>query len=127
MVRRRAEERSERGGEQMALILDLVERLAAAADGDTVTLPAPTAADVAAARGWCERTGNTLVRAGAGQVVVRRGREPDPLAGLPADRRPGTRLWVYTNFDCNLACDYCCVRSSPRTPRRALGADRVRR
>ena len=42
------------------------------------------------------------------------------------DQMPGTRLWMYTNFDCNLACDYCCVRSSP-TQRRALGADRVRR
>ncbi|MEP6631854.1 MAG: radical SAM protein [Lapillicoccus sp.] len=34
---------------------------------------------------------------------------------------------MYTNFDCNLACDYCCVRSSPRAERRALGVDRVRR
>jgi MoaA/NifB/PqqE/SkfB family radical SAM enzyme len=46
---------------------------------------------------------------------------------VPAERRPGARLWIYTNFDCNLACDYCCARSSPRTPRRALGVDRVRR
>jgi uncharacterized radical SAM superfamily Fe-S cluster-containing enzyme len=36
-------------------------------------------------------------------------------------------LWLYTNFDCNLACDYCCVRSSPTTPRRALGLERVQR
>jgi len=28
--------------------------------------------------------------------------------------------------DCNLSCDYCCVRSSPRAPRRALGLERVR-
>ncbi len=34
---------------------------------------------------------------------------------------------MYTNFDCNLACDYCCVRSSPQAERRALGADRVRK
>jgi MoaA/NifB/PqqE/SkfB family radical SAM enzyme len=33
---------------------------------------------------------------------------------------------MYTNFDCNLACDYCCVRSSPQTARAALGLDRVR-
>jgi uncharacterized Fe-S cluster-containing radical SAM superfamily protein len=31
--------------------------------------------------------------------------------GLP---RLGTRLWIYTNFDCNLACDYCCAESRPR-------------
>ena len=39
----------------------------------------------------------------------------------------GSRLWLYTNFDCNLHCDYCCVRSSPTAPRRELGLDRVQR
>src|SRR5260370_12070578 len=44
------------------------------------------------------------------------------------DRRPvGSRLWLYTNFDCNLRCDYCCVRSSPTAPRRELGLGRVQR
>jgi molybdenum cofactor biosynthesis enzyme MoaA len=41
------------------------------------------------------------------------------------DRPIGSRLWLYTNFDCNLHCDYCCVRSSPRTSRRELGLSRV--
>jgi sulfatase maturation enzyme AslB (radical SAM superfamily) len=44
-----------------------------------------------------------------------------------ADRPVGSRLWLYTNFDCNLRCDYCCVRSSPKAPRRALGLECVRR
>jgi len=39
----------------------------------------------------------------------------------------GSRLWLYTNFDCNLRCDYCCVRSSPTAPRRELGLARVQR
>ena len=39
----------------------------------------------------------------------------------------GGRLWLYTNFDCNLRCDYCCVRSSPTAPRRELGLGRVQR
>jgi len=44
------------------------------------------------------------------------------------DNRPvGSRLWLYTNFDCNLRCDYCCVRSSPTAPRRELGLGRVQR
>src|SRR5262249_13696142 len=34
--------------------------------------------------------------------------------------------WLYTNFDCNLRCDYCCVRSSPKAPRRELGLARVK-
>jgi molybdenum cofactor biosynthesis enzyme MoaA len=44
-----------------------------------------------------------------------------------AARALGSRVWLYTNFDCNLRCDYCCVRSSPKAPRRALGSERVRR
>jgi len=36
------------------------------------------------------------------------------------------RLWVYSNFHCNLACDYCVVASSPRARRRELPASRFR-
>ena len=43
------------------------------------------------------------------------------------ERPLGERLWLYVNFDCNLKCDYCCVRSSPTAPRRELGIDAVRR
>jgi sulfatase maturation enzyme AslB (radical SAM superfamily) len=47
-------------------------------------------------------------------------------APLSEENRPiGSRLWLYTNFDCNLHCDYCCVRSSPTAPRRELGVVRV--
>jgi pyruvate-formate lyase-activating enzyme/predicted phosphodiesterase len=59
----------------------------------------------------------------------------DPPAPLD-DERPvvalfGTalfpaRLWIYTNFHCNLACDYCVVASSPRARRRELTAARFR-
>ncbi|WP_251016802.1 radical SAM protein [Streptomyces sp. ISL-1] len=107
------------------VILELAEKVSSTADGDTVTLPvaSPDEAELAAA--WCARTGNTLVAADGTSVTVRRGRPPDPIAALRADRRPGARLWLYTNFDCNLACDYCCARSSPQTARRALGVDRV--
>ena len=37
------------------------------------------------------------------------------------------KLWVYTNFDCNLSCAYCVAESSPTAPRRALGLPVVRR
>src|SRR5262249_30239441 len=46
---------------------------------------------------------------------------------LGADRLPGVRLWLYTNFHCNLACDYCCVSSSPQAPHRELGAECIGR
>ena len=34
------------------------------------------------------------------------------------------RLWIYTNFHCNLACSYCAVASSPTARRRSIGLDR---
>ena len=36
------------------------------------------------------------------------------------------RLWIYTNFHCNLACDYCVVASSPRARPRELSGERFR-
>jgi len=30
------------------------------------------------------------------------------------------KLWIYTNYDCNLKCSYCVAMSSPDAPRRAL-------
>jgi hypothetical protein len=36
------------------------------------------------------------------------------------------RLWVYSNFHCNLACSYCAVASSPTARRRSIGLERFR-
>src|SRR2546423_1828679 len=77
---------------------------------------------------WCRFTGNALlettVESGRKRWVFRYG----AVAWPAEDRRPvGSRLWLYTNFDCNLHCDYCCVRSSPTAPRRELGLERVQR
>lgn len=38
----------------------------------------------------------------------------DPCPGLLP------RVWIYTNFDCNLTCRYCVARSGPRVERRGL-------
>src|SRR5437868_5034931 len=75
---------------------------------------------------WCRFTGNPLLEAsvenGRTRWVFRFG----TVAAPAEDNRPlGSRLWLYTNFDCNLRCDYCCVRSSPAAPRRELGLARV--
>ena len=77
---------------------------------------------------WCRFTGNPLIEAalekGHARWVFRYG----PVAAPVEENRPvGSRLWLYTNFDCNLHCDYCCVRSSPSAPRRELGLARVQR
>ncbi len=37
------------------------------------------------------------------------------------------KLWLYTNYDCNLRCTYCVAKSSPNTARRALGLDNVKK
>jgi pyruvate-formate lyase-activating enzyme len=77
---------------------------------------------------WCRFTRNPLLEAtiekGRARWVFRCG----TVAVPPEDNRPiGARLWLYTNFDCNLRCDYCCVRSSPTAARRELGLGRVQR
>src|SRR5512147_2189521 len=77
---------------------------------------------------WCRFTENPLLEAtaekGRSRWVFRCGAVPVPAE----DNRPvGSRLWLYTNFDCNLHCDYCCVRSSPTVPRRELGLAHVQR
>ena len=37
------------------------------------------------------------------------------------------KLWIYTNYDCNLRCSYCVAKSSPNTPRRAIGLANTQR
>jgi pyruvate-formate lyase-activating enzyme/TusA-related sulfurtransferase len=77
---------------------------------------------------WCRFTRNTLIEsgldAGRSRWLIRNGQAP---AENTAECPLGQRLWLYTNFNCNLQCSYCCVRSSPRAPRRALGLARVQR
>lgn len=74
---------------------------------------------------WARLTENSIVEVSeepeGTRYVVRNGPAPadDGVAF-------GERLWLYTNFDCNLACDYCCVNSSPKAERRQLALDTVR-
>jgi pyruvate-formate lyase-activating enzyme len=114
------------------VIIDLMRLIGALADGATGEITVASVAERELAEKWCARSGNTVLHvdvdgSGAGTLTVRRGRPPDPLAVLGADRMPGARLWMYTNFHCNLACDYCCAASSPQAHRRELGADRIAR
>lgn len=37
------------------------------------------------------------------------------------------KLWIYTNYDCNLRCSYCVAESSPKASRRALDTGTVKR
>ena len=49
---------------------------------------------------------------------------PDTQASPPAFL---WKLWIYTNYDCNLKCSYCVAKSGPNAPRRALGLENVKR
>lgn len=95
-----------------------------------VDLDVDDSADAVSA--WCKHHGWHLVStevlpSGRVRHRVRQGLGIDPIADLDPDRRPGARLWLYTNFHCNLACDYCCVSSSPRAERRLLPLETIRR
>ena len=39
---------------------------------------------------------------------------------------PG-RVWVYSNYHCNLSCTYCLTESSPDVDRRSVSGDQMRR
>jgi len=110
------------------LLPELIAALRRSRPGELVAVVGDEESIGAELETWCRFTGNTLVEAtlteGRARWVFRRGGVATPAE----DRRPvGSRIWLYTNFDCNLRCDYCCVRSSPQAPRRALGLERVRR
>jgi pyruvate-formate lyase-activating enzyme len=110
------------------LLPELIAVLRRSRPGDLVAVVGDEASIGPELETWCRFTGNPLQEAtaeeGRRRWVFRRGG-----VALPAedDRPVGSRVWLYTNFDCNLRCDYCCVRSSPTAPRRALGLPRVQR
>ncbi len=50
-----------------------------------------------------------------------------PIAdAVTAGRLPG-RVWVYSNYHCNLSCTYCLTESSPDVDRRSVSGDQMRR
>ena len=108
------------------LLNDLVEALRGLADGELLSLHGPSRLGPDLDR-WARFTGNAIVEVTPeGEIhrfLVRKG------APRSYDEAPlvGSRLWLYTNFDCNLACDYCCVRSSPRAEPKALPLQDVQR
>jgi pyruvate-formate lyase-activating enzyme/TusA-related sulfurtransferase len=111
----------------MGLLLDLVQALRSVPPGDLVALTTRDPAAAGAIERWSRLTGNGVVgrteESDATRWVIRRGE----VTGEGTSHRIGSRLWLYTNFDCNLACVYCCVRSSPRASRRELGLQCIQR
>jgi pyruvate-formate lyase-activating enzyme len=111
-------------GLSASTLLDLIEAAGSLADGMAARVELRPDDTPAAIRQWCLQTGNDVSASGPGWVVIRRGRPPlGVTSGEP--RSLASRVWIYTNFDCNLKCDYCCVRSAPGVARRELGLDRI--
>ena len=116
------------------LLIELIAALRRVCPGDLIAVIGSDRTVGTELEAWCRFTRNGFVdvtlEEGRYRWVIRSGEAPteaDREAPAEAPRALGSRLWLYTNFDCNLRCDYCCVRSSPKAPRRALGSDRVRR
>jgi pyruvate-formate lyase-activating enzyme/TusA-related sulfurtransferase len=110
------------------LLPALIAALRGSARGDLLAITGDASKLDSDIERWCRFTGNALVgREEQGALtrwVIRCGTAADQANG---ERPLGSRLWLYTNFDCNLRCDYCCVRSSPTATRRELGLSRVQR
>jgi len=108
------------------LLPELIAAVQRSQPGDLVGVVADETSIGPELETWCRFTGNTLLEAtiekGRARWVFRCGAVP-----AETNRPVGSRLWLYTNFDCNLRCDYCCVRSSPTAPRRELGLERIQR
>jgi hypothetical protein len=110
------------------LLMELIAALHRSRPGDLIAVVGDEESIGPELETWSRFTGNplleTTVENGRTRWVFRYGTVPVPAE----DNRPvGSRLWLYTNFDCNLHCDYCCVRSSPTAPRRELGLARIQR
>lgn len=112
----------------LGLLAELIAALRRSRSGDLLAITSGDRSVGSDLEAWCRFTGNSLVassiEAGRTRWVIRCGATP---ANTDAERPLGSRLWLYTNFDCNLRCDYCCVRSAPAAPRRELGLVSVQR
>ncbi len=110
------------------LLIQITKALREMRDGELLALTSDSPSLKAELEQWSKLTGHSIVEItkipeGTSRYVIRKGYPPR----YEDTHVLGERLWIYTNFDCNLSCDYCCVRSSPLTPRCALGIDEITR
>jgi pyruvate-formate lyase-activating enzyme len=111
--------------------LAILEARLAAVPGMPFGLDLATGEDPQRLRTWCATQDIDIVSVTpAGnrdrcELIV--GAGANALGELPPEKRPGARLWMYTNFNCNLACTYCCASSSPRAPKRTLPLATIKR
>src|SRR5262245_51264133 len=88
---------------ESGLLPELIDVLRRSRPGDLVGVIADEASLGSELETWCRFTGNPVVEAtveeGRPRWVFRCGTVATPAED---DRPLGSRLWLYTNFDCNL-------------------------
>ncbi len=122
------------------LLLAITSRMRRIEEGEVLLLHTQERSVLADLPAWARLAGHDLLGvaddgAGAGpwRLWIQRGTPPAGVhssatapdveysSGAPAP--VGTRLWLYSNFHCNLACTYCCAASSPQADPRLMSVE----
>jgi len=119
------------------LLLAITARMRRIGEGEVLLLHTREPSVLADLPAWARLAGHDLLAvvddaAGAGPGpwrlwigrgapgIVGRTVSPDVEYSSGAPAPVGTRLWLYSNFHCNLACTYCCAKSSPQADARLM-------
>lgn len=120
------------------LLLAITSRMRRIEEGEVLLLHTRERSVLADLPAWARLAGHDLLgvreQEGGGrrwQLWVQRGRStaaaaaPLPTVDYSSGRAApvGTRLWLYSNFHCNLACTYCCAASSPAAAPRLMSVE----
>ena len=113
------------------LLLAITSAMRGVADGEVLLLRTSEPSVLADLPAWARLAGHDLLNAteqqagrGPWSLMIRRGQsgrpsqQPDYSQGEAVPL--GSRLWLYSNFHCNLACSYCCAESSPHAQARLM-------
>lgn len=108
------------------LLLLITRAMRRPQDGDLLAIRSAEPSVQVDLPAWAEMVGNDIAAqvaesdAGPWWFAVRKGTATGSVFSQGTQTPVGHRLWVYTNFDCNLACLYCCAESSPKAAARRV-------
>jgi len=113
------------------LLLAITSAMRRIDEGDALLLHTREPSVLADLPAWARLAGHKLLDVaddGAGRgpwrLTIRRGAPSRPSAATTFTEGQavplGSRLWLYSNFHCNLACHYCCAESSPKAAPRTM-------
>src|SRR4051794_3944223 len=91
-----------------AILVELAAALRDLDDGQLVEITSSRSDLGADLESWSRLTGHAIIVTERSHVrarwIIRKGAA---MIGNEPERPIGSRLWLYSNFDCNLRCDYC--------------------